>query len=187
MKFVCSSVLVTRLCLTLCDSVGCSPPGSSVHGILQARIPQWVAIPSSRGSSQFGDQTCRQNLHCRQILYCLSHQGNLYATSLLASLCMLMYLCNLNWGKPFFFFGEIVSACLFMCVGGLCKWQRIIRTVANPRLAGSCVLICSFIHSPITQVPAKLLLVHWRRVYYVFFQKSSSGPVLVENWRSKSF
>ena len=38
-------------CLTLCDSMDCSPPGSSVHGILQARILEWVAMPSSRGSS----------------------------------------------------------------------------------------------------------------------------------------
>ena len=36
---------VTQLCPTLCDPVGCSPPGSSVHGILQARILEWVAIP----------------------------------------------------------------------------------------------------------------------------------------------
>ena len=38
--------------LTVCDSRDCSPPGSSVHGILQARILEWVAMPSSRGSSQ---------------------------------------------------------------------------------------------------------------------------------------
>ena len=38
-------------CLTLCDSMDCSPPGSSVHGILQARILEWVAMPSTRGSS----------------------------------------------------------------------------------------------------------------------------------------
>ena len=44
--------LVTQLCLTLCDSMDCSPPGSSVHGILQARIWEWVAISFSRGSSQ---------------------------------------------------------------------------------------------------------------------------------------
>ena len=44
-------VLVTQSCLTLCDPVDCSPPGSSVHGILQARILEWVAIPFSRGSS----------------------------------------------------------------------------------------------------------------------------------------
>ena len=48
---------VTQLCLTLCDPTDCSPPGSSVHGILQARILQWVAIPFSRGSSQPRDQT----------------------------------------------------------------------------------------------------------------------------------
>ena len=40
-----------RSCVTLCDPRDCSPPGSSVHGILQARILQWVAMPSSRGSS----------------------------------------------------------------------------------------------------------------------------------------
>ena len=38
-------------CLTLCHPMECSPPGSSVHGILQARILEWVAGPSSRGSS----------------------------------------------------------------------------------------------------------------------------------------
>ena len=45
-------VLVTQLCPTLCDPMDCSPPGSSVHGILQARTLEWVAISSSRGSSQ---------------------------------------------------------------------------------------------------------------------------------------
>ena len=41
-------VLVAQLCLTLCDPVDCSPPGSSVHGILQARILEWVVMPFSR-------------------------------------------------------------------------------------------------------------------------------------------
>ena len=36
---------------TLCDPIDCSPPGFSVHGILQARILEWVAMPSSRGSA----------------------------------------------------------------------------------------------------------------------------------------
>ena len=53
--YVC--VLVTQLCLTLFDHMACSPPGSSVHGILQARILEWVAIPFSRESSQPKDQT----------------------------------------------------------------------------------------------------------------------------------
>ena len=40
----------------LCDPMDCSPPGFSVHGILQTRILEWVAMPSSRGSSQPRDQ-----------------------------------------------------------------------------------------------------------------------------------
>ena len=40
-----------------CDPMDCSPPGSSVHGILQARIMEWVAMPSSRGLSRPRDQT----------------------------------------------------------------------------------------------------------------------------------
>ena len=42
---------VAQSCPTLCNPVGCSPPGTSVHGILQARILEWVAIFFSRGSS----------------------------------------------------------------------------------------------------------------------------------------
>ena len=53
---------------TLCNPMDCSPPGSSVHGILQARILEWVAMPFSRGSSWPRDWTCNL-LHCRQILY----------------------------------------------------------------------------------------------------------------------
>ena len=44
--------LVTQSCLSLCDPMDCSPPGFSFHAILQARILEWVAMPSSRGSSQ---------------------------------------------------------------------------------------------------------------------------------------
>ena len=44
-------------CLTFCDPIGCSLPGSSIHGILQARILEWFAMPSSRGSSQPKDWT----------------------------------------------------------------------------------------------------------------------------------
>ena len=50
-------VFVTQSCWTLCNPMNCSLPGFSVHGILQARILQWVAISSSRGSSQSRDWT----------------------------------------------------------------------------------------------------------------------------------
>ena len=46
---VCAKSL--QSCPTLCDPMDCSPPGSSVSGILQAGIPEWVAMPSSKGSS----------------------------------------------------------------------------------------------------------------------------------------
>ena len=49
---------------TLCDSMDCSPPGSSVHGILQARILVWVAMSSSRGSFQPKDQTRVSYVSC---------------------------------------------------------------------------------------------------------------------------
>ena len=44
-------VLAAQLCLTLCDPMDCSPPGPSIHEVLQARILEWVAISFSRGSS----------------------------------------------------------------------------------------------------------------------------------------
>ena len=46
--------------LTLCNPMGCSLPGPSVHGILQARILEWVAMPSSRSSSQPKDPASRK-------------------------------------------------------------------------------------------------------------------------------
>ena len=52
---VCVCVLVAQLYPTLCNCMDWSPPGSSIHGILQARILEWVARLSSRGSSQLRD------------------------------------------------------------------------------------------------------------------------------------
>ena len=55
--FCCCCCLVAQSCPILCNPTDCSPPGSSVHGILQARILEWVTIPFSRGSSWLRDQT----------------------------------------------------------------------------------------------------------------------------------
>ena len=72
----------TQLCPTLCDPMDCSPPGSSVHGILQARILEWVAILSSRWSSPSRDQTCISWISCigRQILYLGDTLGDTWVT-----------------------------------------------------------------------------------------------------------
>ena len=48
---ICVRAKSLQSCLTLCDPADCSPPGSSIHGILQARILEWVSVTSSRGSS----------------------------------------------------------------------------------------------------------------------------------------
>ena len=52
---VCVYAKLFQSCPTLCEPMDCSPPGFSVHGTLQARILEWVARPSSRGSSQSRD------------------------------------------------------------------------------------------------------------------------------------
>ena len=58
-------------CATLCDPINCSLPDSSVHGILQERILEWVAMPSFRESSQTRDRTFVSYVSCigRQVLY----------------------------------------------------------------------------------------------------------------------
>ena len=62
---------VAQSCLTLCDPMDCSLPGSSLHGILQAGVLEWVAISFSRGSSRPRDWTCVSCSSCigRQVLY----------------------------------------------------------------------------------------------------------------------
>ena len=96
---MCVKVLVTRSCPTLCDTMDCSPPGSSVHGILQARILEWVAIFFSRGSSRPRNWTWvslvagRKFNHfdCCMIFHCLA-------------LSQFIYLLLLAWLKIFRFF-----------------------------------------------------------------------------------
>ena len=67
-----------QLCLTLCNPVDCSPPGSSVHGILQARILEWGAMPFSGGSSPLRDRTRISYVFCigRRVLYHQRHLGS---------------------------------------------------------------------------------------------------------------
>ena len=69
---------VAQSCLTLCDPMDCSLPGSCVHGISQARIPEWVAIPFSRGSSPPRDRTHISYISCiaRHVRYHQHHLGS---------------------------------------------------------------------------------------------------------------
>ena len=56
-SYMKETVKVARSCPALCSPMDCNLPGSSVHGIPQARVLEWVAISFSRGSSQPGDRT----------------------------------------------------------------------------------------------------------------------------------
>ena len=80
-----------QLCLTLCDPMDCSPPGSSAHGISQARILEWAAMPSSRGSSCPRDWIWGSYVSCtgRQVLY---HQCPLWRRHVQEEHFMLIFL-----------------------------------------------------------------------------------------------
>ena len=62
MSVLCAKLL--QSCLTLCDPMDCSLPSSSLHGILEVKILEWVALPSSRGSSGHRDRICISHLSC---------------------------------------------------------------------------------------------------------------------------
>jgi len=70
-RILCMPAKSLQSCLTLCDLMDSSPPGSSVHGISQARTLEWIAMPSPWGSSRPRDQTRVSCVSCigRQILY----------------------------------------------------------------------------------------------------------------------
>ena len=93
--------LVTQSCLTLCNLMDCSPPGSSVHGDSQARKLKWVAMPSSRESSQPRDRTkvshitgrfftirATKEAQTKKIEYCFY---KIRAGMLLRQLCILIF------------------------------------------------------------------------------------------------
>ena len=97
-----------QLCLTLCDPMDYSPPGSSVHGILQARIVEWVALPSSRGSSQDRGRTHISYVSCidRRVLYNWCYLGSprfLIYLSLSPSPFITMFVFYYFSKKPFEF------------------------------------------------------------------------------------
>ena len=116
-----------QLCLTLCDPMDCSLPGSSVHGILQIRILECVAIPFSRGSSQPRDRTQVSDIAgrfftvwaIREVLlpnYCLI---NHFFPGLTACLLFLHFLTSL------------ISNCLSLIFGSQVRLRRLILLSTN--------------------------------------------------------
>ena len=85
--------------LTLCDPMDCSLSGSSVHGIFQARVLEWIAISFSRGSSR--PRKSNPGLpRCRQTLYRLSHQENDL---------LVIYLSDMMESNPYFLHSLILA------------------------------------------------------------------------------
>ena len=76
LNFIIAESEVTQSCPTFCDPMDRNLPGSSVHGIFQAKVLEWVAISFSRGSFQPSNRT-RVSCIAGRMLYHLSHQGSL--------------------------------------------------------------------------------------------------------------
>ena len=98
LMFMC---LFTQLCLTLCDPMDHSPQGSSVHGILQARTLEQVAMPSSRGSSQPRDRTQVSHLAGRFFTTWATREAHLMFTAALFTIAKMWKqakgLCTDEW------------------------------------------------------------------------------------------
>ena len=132
--------MLTQLasCVWLCSPMNFSQPGSSIHGILWARIPEWVTISFSRGSFWPRDQTCISDISCtgQQILY---HWATLEAPmSWHFSLFLILYL------TAYYFY-------LNLNVSSLCKWlpflnERVIVTQ-----------LCPTIYDPVGLLSARFL------------------------------
>ena len=106
--FLLVLVLVAQSCPTLCDPMDCSPPGSSVHEIFQARILEWVAISFSRGSSQPRDWTRVSCTAGRFFTDWATREDFLLLASKYALKFLLFF-------KLRFHFFVVVFFCLFFC------------------------------------------------------------------------
>ena len=78
-----------QLCQTFCDLMDCSLPDSSVHGILQAIIQEWIAMPSSKGSSQPRDQTHISYVSCIGRWVFTSRPGKPHNMDIFLQICQL--------------------------------------------------------------------------------------------------
>ena len=97
---------VAQLCLTLCDPMDCSPPGSSIHGILQERILEWVAISFSRGSSWPRDRTQVPHIACRLFTFWPIGEDYIY-----------IYIYIFNWSIYTMYFEKLLVSVL----SSICK------------------------------------------------------------------
>ena len=114
--------LVTQLCPAFCDPLHYSLPSSSVHGIIQTRTLEWVAMPSSRESSWPRDPTrISCFLNCRRILYLLSHRGSTNNLTILSTtlpcaptLPLFWFKCKHFWTLLSIFCSLYIALCFIL-------------------------------------------------------------------------
>ena len=131
---------VAQLCPTLCDPMDCSLPGSSLHGILQARVLEWVAISFSRGSSQPRDWTrvsCipgrrfnlwatreAQGLNWLGIYFCSGDQMPMFRRDGFSGIFMFTVKIGQSWGN-----WDTEHCCLF--TGLEASWEFVLFPVVS--------------------------------------------------------
>ena len=108
---VCMHAKLLQSCITLYGCMDCSPPVSSVHGVLQARILEWVAMPSSRGSSWLRNQTRVCLLHWQADSLPLAPPGKPLLPSR-GHKILLQSLKNSEFSNNIFFISRFSSQCL---------------------------------------------------------------------------
>ena len=103
---LCFVLLVTKLCLTLCNPMRYSPPRSSVHGMSQARILEQVAISFSRGSSRPRDRTCVSCIG-KWTLYHEARRETILLFTPISIHSPLTIGCNIKVSKCFYLLGAV--------------------------------------------------------------------------------
>ena len=131
-KIIVYACSVARLYLTLYHPIDCSPPGSSVHGIFQARILEWVAISYSRGSSQPRDRAWVSCLAAW--VSCLA--GRFFATWPPGKLSILYIVVDVYVSPNFAIYPFSPSAFL-----SACRFMSVLDVVKATQEAIDCLLI----------------------------------------------
>ena len=128
--------LTTQSCLTLCDTMDCSLPGSSIHVIVQSRILEWVAMPSSKGSSQPRDWIHVSCIAGRFFTtdYLGTHQYN--TPPIMNCVLFFMQRDNKLEGLPYLHRFHVILHDLAARLSHFVRWQIIVKKHRNEQIIG---------------------------------------------------
>ena len=115
---------VTQSCRTLSDPMDCSLPGSSIHGIFQARVLEWGAIAFSRGSSQPRDRTQDSHIVGRHFTVWVSRQVICLEKSVKTDHKIVTVFISGRWDYRFFFFFLLISMSLIFLTMKICSFHN---------------------------------------------------------------